>query len=183
MINLKKTIYSLAVILLIQVPPYLCAEESWTYTISGEPYVEAFQFIAKGKPDQAKILIKQLAEKGDVKASYLMGLACAQEPTKSFFWFKQSAEQGHLPSMWFVFNALSEGRGVKKDEKEASVWLMKLAESGDPIAQEFIYVAYRDGAYGLEKNDEIADYWQFEIMKRNRSKSKSAQPSNQAGGK
>lgn len=55
------------------------------------------------------------------------------------------------------------GLGVHLDETAAVSWYHKSAENGYSKAQEFLAAAYREGWFGLKKNQQAADYWSKQL--------------------
>jgi len=70
----------------------------------------------------------------------------------------QSARRGDAKSQHQLAALHQNGKGVKKDEKEAVSWLMKAANQGDSSAQNQMGIRYEEGR-GVEKDPKKAFFW------------------------
>ncbi|MFW6027867.1 MAG: tetratricopeptide repeat protein, partial [bacterium] len=56
-------------------------------------------------------------------------------PETAAFYYRKSAEQGHLEAQVSLATLYRTGQGVKRNFAEAAKWLYKAAEAGHPVAQ------------------------------------------------
>lgn len=77
----------------------------------------------------------KLAEAGDTDAMYQLGRAYqfaklddAPDYEKVFFWYSKAAQLRHIEAMTSVADALSLGRGCKRDLEMAHVWYQEVYE-------------------------------------------------------
>lgn len=73
-------------------------------------------------------------------------------------WYKRASETGYGPSMTNIGWLYMEGRGVKKDEKEAANWFLKAAEAGNVPGMKAIAQMYLKGV-GVPKDEAKASKW------------------------
>jgi len=67
---------------------------------------------------------------------YFSGMGCAQRSSElAFKWHEKAAEKGSTHSQYFVGEAYSNGKGVKKKIKRALKWFLIAAEHGHASAQ------------------------------------------------
>ena len=85
-------------------------------------------------------LWKPLAEQGDAKAQYNLGVLDAkgrgvpQNYAKAVKWFYKAAEQGYAKAQNNLGIMYNKGWGVKKDYVQAQMWFRLAAISGDASA-------------------------------------------------
>ena len=96
-------------------------------------------------------LLKPLAEKGNDKAQYNLGImygkgqGVPKDDTEAVKWFRKAAEQG-IPKAQFNLGIMYEkGQGVPQDYAEAVKWLHRAAEHGYPKAQYNLGFLYEKG--------------------------------------
>lgn len=70
------------------------------------------------------------------------------------------AEGGDADAQFNVALAVHKGLGVPADERTAVGWYHLAANNGNVRAQEFLVAAYSEGWFGLERNAELAQYWE-----------------------
>lgn len=86
-------------------------------------------------------IIYELADQGDAKAQYDLGLLKAknQGVEKDFKeavkWYRKAAEQGDDDAQYNLGVMYENGQGVEKDDKKAVKWYRKAAEQGDEDAK------------------------------------------------
>ena len=94
---------------------------------------------------------KALAEKGDAKAQYNLGLmyekgrGVEKDLKEAVKWWRKAAEQGHAYAQRDVGVMYAEGIGVLEDDKEAVKWFRKVAERGYAKAQSNLGLMYGFG--------------------------------------
>ena len=81
-------------------------------------------------------LLKQ-AEMGDTDAMYALGRGFQfakfeERPDyeKAFYWYEKAAQLKHIEAMSSLADALTLGRGCKKDSEMAHVWYQEAYEIG-----------------------------------------------------
>lgn len=113
--------------------------------------------------------LRPLADKGDVKAQYLLGAAYYQNPgttvddmrrnyQEAASWFRKSAEQGSADGQAAMGWLHEKGHGVLPDLLEASKWYRKAAKQGMAEAQYSLALLYHHGR-GVNQNDDLAEKW------------------------
>jgi uncharacterized protein len=63
---------------------------------------------------------------------------------KAAQWFRRAAEHGSAPAQNYLGILLGNGNGVRKNVKEALLWLRKAFRAGDSCAAQNIAVTYRE---------------------------------------
>ena len=109
-------------------------------------------------------LWKPLADKGEAKAQYSLGLMYyvglggVEDEKEAARWYQLAAEQGHMLAQSHVGFMYYKGTGVAQDYKEAARWFRLAAEQGDPYAQEKLGFMYNNG-WGVAQDDKEAARW------------------------
>src|SRR6516164_5430380 len=68
-------------------------------------------------------LYRQLANKGDARAQYKVGVMIQDEnPKKAVKWLKSSAHKGYAAAQYKLGTMYEDGRGVPLDKNEAAKW-------------------------------------------------------------
>ncbi len=105
-----------------------------------------------------------LAESGDPKAQYLLGLmyyrghGVKQDDALAAKWFHRAADQGQAEAQFNLGVMYAEGQGVPQDNAEGIRWYRLAADQGEPRAQYNLGVSYAEG-YGVEENFVTAYVW------------------------
>ena len=73
-------------------------------------------------------------------------------------WIRKSADQGNADAQCNLGFAYSVGRGVEKNQKEATKWFLKAADQGNADAQCNLGAAYFHGI-GIIKDVQAAYGW------------------------
>ena len=119
---------------------------------------------AASVPDNSVDGLKVMAEKGDARAQYHLGLSyflgqgVQTNYVESAKWFLKAAEQGYADAEFNLAVLYSKGLGVARDESEALKWRLKVAEQGDIHAQGLVGYAYEKGD-GVIKDSVEAARW------------------------
>lgn len=125
---------------------------------------------ASGRPataaDAAQILAEAsiLAERGDAKAQYLVGMryyagdVIAKDDATAVAWFWKSAQQGYARAQVALGNCYMEGAGVQKDATQAATWFWNAALQGNLEGQVLIGLAYMSGL-GVYRDNVQAYTW------------------------
>jgi len=97
----------------------------------------------QGIPNPKLLLLD--AEQGDVDSMYLLGVLyengddeIEQNYDKALEWYKKAAEIKDTDSMCAIAKLYEEGKGVKKNLKEAKKWMQKAANLGDEKAMKWL---------------------------------------------
>ncbi len=118
----------------------------------------------KGRYAAALRLVQPLAEEGDSKAQYLLGLmyyhgrGLKQDDLQAAKWFRLAADQGEAGAQFNLGVMYAEGQGVPQDYAEAIKWYRRAADQGDPRAQFNLGVSYAEGQ-SVEKDYVTAYMW------------------------
>ena len=85
--------------------------------------------------------LRELAEAGDVRAQFSLGLAyfngrvVEKDLRLAAQWFEKAAEQGHLSAQYNLGVLYVQGFGVEQDYKEAARLFKAAADQGDVTSQ------------------------------------------------
>jgi TPR repeat protein len=94
---------------------------------------------------------KPLAEQGDARAQYNLGLMYAkgmgatQDYAEAVKWYRKAVEQGHASAQYNLGVMYRDGEGVTQDYAEAVKWFRKAADQEHAKAQYNLGAMYRDG--------------------------------------
>ena len=97
--------------------------------------------VRSGNYDAAVAILTPLAEQGNAKAQfelgilYLMGKGVTQDRVKAASLHLQSAEQGNVKAQAHLGHMLDDGEGVLVDHKSSLKWYLLAAEGGHIDAQ------------------------------------------------
>ncbi|TAN51516.1 MAG: sel1 repeat family protein [Methylococcaceae bacterium] len=91
----------------------------------------------------------KVAEQGDVKAQYNLGMmysmgqAVARDKTKAVYWTRKAAEQGYSEAQVALGNMYINGEyqneGIPKDYRQGKELIRKAAEQGNVWAKMLLY--------------------------------------------
>ena len=113
---------------------------------------------------QAIEVFKPLAEKGDAKAQFQLGLmydrgqSVPQDYAQAVIWYRKAAEQGFSDAQINLGVMYDIGLGVAQDDAQALNWYRKAAEQGNPTAQVNLGRKYKNG-HGVAQDDAQAVIW------------------------
>ena len=133
-----------------------------------QPDADAYE---RGDYSPAFTLIEKLAEQGDAKAQYNLGLmydkgdGTPQNYKAAIKWYTKSAEQGHAKAQNNLGAMYYEGEGTPQDYKAAIKWYTKSAEQGNAHAQYNLGVMY-DNGFGTPQ-DYVMAYMHWNIAAAN----------------
>ncbi len=120
------------------------------------------------------LFIKQLAEKNNLHAqtligvAYLHGIGTKQDIQKGINWLTRAANSGYVDAQLGLAGFYDEGHFVERDYQKSLFWLTKAAEAGDAEAQYNLATAYLEGYHGiLPKQPAKAIYWYEQAAKQN----------------
>jgi TPR repeat protein len=126
--------------------------------LGADEYTLGLDLISKGQYAQAFQLIKESAEKGEVKSQFVLstmyrrGLGVDADEYKGFDWCEKAAREGHLEAQFQLGLMYLEGEGVTEDETKAQNWLWEAADRGYPQASEVLTYIFSEDyhqQYGL----------------------------------
>ncbi len=131
--------------------------------------------------DEAKAVewFRKAAEAGSLKGQLDLGLMLRQGKTillsndESLMWIKKSADGGFMGAKAVLGRLYFFGDKLQNaDYSKAVPYLREAAEAGDPICQNMMGVALRDGA-GTEKDPAAAEIWFRKAALQNSKKAQS----------
>jgi TPR repeat protein len=108
--------------------------------------------------------MERLAEKGDARAQYNLGLMYEQgygvtpDIKKAATWFEKAAEKGEANAQYRLGSLNYHGQGMPQDLQQAAEWYKKAAEHGSIPAQAALGNMYLVGE-GVPRDRFKAAYW------------------------
>ncbi|MFQ5619952.1 MAG: tetratricopeptide repeat protein, partial [Rhodospirillales bacterium] len=126
--------------------------------------LDSFQ---RGDYVAARRELKPLAEKGDSRAQYALGIMYlngflkAPSSGAAAEWLRRSASQGYIEAQTEMARMYRLGDGVPQDYAKMAEWYQRAAQQGDVGAQLFLADSYAYG-YGVEP-DSVRAYMWYEI--------------------
>lgn len=91
------------------------------------------------------------------KAYYnIRKLSCSSCQAEGFSVFSKYANEGDVKCMYQLYRCLLKGWGTEQDFPKAISWLKQAAEKGHEAALKELFLAYKDGRYGVEQNLPLA---------------------------
>lgn len=113
-------------------------------TLASAGYEEATQAYAAGNYDAALKEFRALADQGDGKSAYFVGVfyhngfGVQRDDAEAAKWFKRAAEQNHPLAQYYMGKLSEQGRGVDKDLVAADMWFT-LSEKGAANERDVAY--------------------------------------------
>ena len=107
---------------------------------------------------------RPLAEQGDIKAQYNLGVmyqngyGVPQDYAEALRWYRMAAEQGHADARYSLGVMYHNGYGVPQDDAEAVKWYRLAAEQGNADAQYNLGNSYFSGQ-GVPQDHVSAHMW------------------------
>ena len=92
---------------------------------------EALRAEREGRHDEARRLLAELAQEGDLRAACHLAGSLRDDPGAAAQWYRWAAEQGHPASARALAERYARGHGVPRDPAEAMRWYRAAAEAGD----------------------------------------------------
>lgn len=133
-----------------------------------QPLDHAVRLIEAGKQEQAARILQPLANAGDAKAQYHLGMllyaghGVPENEKLAVDLLTKSAKQGNVDAMYQLGNAYTFGndtpRLVVDADVEAAQWYFKAAKAGNAEAQYSLGLLFMAGK-GVERNNQEANYW------------------------
>ena len=114
-------------------------------------FEEAVNYFDAGQYDLALKEIQPLAEKGDARCQYSMGVlyengfGVEKNPPLAATWYLKSAEQGNSDAQYNLGAMHEHGTGIPVNYIEAARWYRPAAEAGDVDALSNLGVLYEKG--------------------------------------
>ena len=144
--------------LLMVVALLLCLLQISAAVFAGEDYEAAQAAYQQGDFGEAERIWRQLAEQGEVRSQFFLGVLYDQGPeplgkndTEASRWFEKAASQGHVNAQFNLGNAYMNGRGVAQSHERAVYWWRQAADNGSPNAQFNLAIQYYQGR-GVDKD-------------------------------
>ena len=78
----------------------------------------------------------------ELGCEYLKGIEGERDYERAFYWFCNSAEQGHAEAQFALGTMYAAGDGVKKNDELAVSWFRKAAEQGHAWAKRILSERY-----------------------------------------
>lgn len=122
-------------------------------------------------------MIEKLAELGDAKEQYLLGMMCLtgigtlQNYKLALKWFALAAGQGYTAAQYMMGEMYMCGFGISQNYAEALKWYKLAADQGDVSSQYAIGCIYESGL-GVDKNYSEALKWYKRAADQGDSKAK-----------
>lgn len=106
---------------------------------------------AAGQYPQALAMLRPLAEQGDPRSQYSMGVlyengfGVAKDLPQAAAWYLKAAEQGNSDAQYNLGAMYEHGIGIPVDYPQAARWYRPAAEQGDIDALSNLGVLYQNG--------------------------------------
>lgn len=83
---------------------------------------------------------RELADAGDARAQFILGVRCANGGTQADFvaaadWYRKASDQNHGLAQFNLGIMYLKGQGVPRDQKISMMWMGRAAQGGDAGAQ------------------------------------------------
>jgi len=125
-------------------------------------FQEARNARLQGDYETQRRLLLMLAERGNVRAQFFLGLSYSAGTPKNNVeavkWFSMAAKQGYAEAQASLGLSYRNGTGVHKDDAEAVKWCRKAAEQGDARGQLQLGHMYLSGS-GVQEDYVEAVKW------------------------
>lgn len=112
---------------------------------------QAAAAFATGNYPQALQTLQPLAEQGDARSQYAMGVmyengfGLSKDPKQAAAWYLKAAEQGNPDAQYNLGAMYEHGIGMAVDYPQAARWYRPAAEQGDIDALSNLGVLYQNG--------------------------------------
>jgi hypothetical protein len=112
---------------------------------------EAAAAFAAGDYNKALSEVRPLAEQGDARCQYSMGVlyengfGVVKDPQQAAAWYLKAAQQGNTDAQYNLGAMNEHGTGIPVDYAEAARWYRPAAEAGDIDALSNLGVLYEKG--------------------------------------
>ncbi|WP_052119869.1 tetratricopeptide repeat protein [Inquilinus limosus] len=128
------------------------------------PLDDAQAALDAGDYEKARSLWLRLAEQGDARASYGMGLLYEGgdgvdiDAAEAARWYRKAADQGYAPAQERLGGFYHFGLAATQDDAEAAAWYRKAADQGLAEAQYDLGILYEQGQ-GVPQDPAEAARW------------------------
>ena len=108
--------------------------------------------------------VRNLADRGSVEATFLLGSAYAEglgvlpDAVVAAQWYHKAGERGHVLAQHNLGNVYFAGDGVPQSDSAAARWWREAADKGDAIAQYRMGFLYEEGR-GVPRDVLMAGLW------------------------
>lgn len=133
--------------------------------VAAQDYEAGFKAFRAGDYVQAAEIWRSLAESGDVRAQYGLGVLyergsgdLATDLGRAANWYARAVEQGHPAAQNNLGLMFAQGRGVRRDPARAAELWRSAADSGHLMAQYNLGLAYYRGE-GVQRDNRAALRW------------------------
>lgn len=125
------------------------------------PYEDARAAYNSGDPPTALRLLQPLAERGEARAQFNLGViyeSASRDYSEAAKWYRKAADQGYALAQYNLGVMYLKGQGVSQDNAEAAKWFRKAAEQGNAEAQTNLGIIY-DSGQGIAQDYAEAAKW------------------------
>ena len=132
---------------------------------SGAAVQQGIRAALSGDYAMALAILGPLAEQGDARAQFQMGVMCSngqgipQDSAKALYWYHLAAAQDLAAAQYNIGVMYGAGKGVPQDEAKAIEWYSKPAAQELAEAQYNIGLTYLQGRPGIKSDYVKAFYW------------------------
>ena len=133
--------------------------------VAAQDYEAGFKAFRAGDHARAAEIWRPLAESGDMRAQYGLGVLyergsgdLATDLAQAANWYARAVEQGHTAAQNNLGLMFAQGRGVKRDPARAANLWRSAADGGHLMAQYNLGLAYYRGE-GVERDNPVALRW------------------------
>ncbi|OGI39208.1 MAG: hypothetical protein A2140_04980 [Candidatus Muproteobacteria bacterium RBG_16_62_13] len=120
--------------------------------------------LVKKDPTRAAAACRRLADQGDARAQYNLGVMYAKgrgvtkDWAEAMKWYRRAADLGYAEAQHYLGFMYSLGLGVTQDSTEAAKWYRKAADQGHTTAQSNLGHMYKKGE-GVQQDTVQAHMW------------------------
>lgn len=140
------------------------AEESQTSGANRSDYNAGQSAYATGRFVEALRIWRPLAESGDPRAAFGLGLlydlgeGVGQDAAVAYLWYRRAAEAGFVPAEFNIAVMYDSGLGTPRNAADAAVWYASAAAHGNARAAYNLAQLYAAGD-GVPRNFDMAEAW------------------------
>jgi Sel1 repeat len=140
------------------------ADQSQTSDASQSDYAAGQSAYATGRFVEALRIWRPLAESGDPRAAFGLGLlydlgeGVGQDAAVAYLWYRRAAESGFVPAEFNIAVMYDSGLGTPRNAGEAAVWYASAAAHGNARAEYNLAQLYAAGD-GVPRNLDVAEAW------------------------
>ena len=140
------------------------ANQSLTRDVGQSDYNAGQSAYATGRFVDALRIWRPLAENGDPRAAFGLGLlydlgeGVGQDAAAAYLWYRRAAEAGFVPAEFNIAVMYDSGLGTPRNPAEAAVWYASAAAHGNGRAEYNLAQLYASGD-GVPRNLDVAQAW------------------------